>query len=97
MNTCFNSLVNGAWSAWLSWGTCSVTCDIGKKTRYRNCNEPPPSSGGSACPGNSIEQSTCYPLICPSKISLSNSLLRLNQSLSSSIFNVSCQCFSANC
>ncbi|XP_052790093.1 semaphorin-5A-like [Mya arenaria] len=47
--------VNGAWSEWSVWGTCSQTCDTGVKQRGRTCANPSPAHGGQACVGNSTD------------------------------------------
>ncbi|KAH3755647.1 hypothetical protein DPMN_190345 [Dreissena polymorpha] len=30
----------GAWSAWIEWGSGSVTCGVGLRRRYRACDNP---------------------------------------------------------
>ncbi|XP_067884509.1 properdin-like [Heterodontus francisci] len=57
--------VNGGWSAWTHWSSCSVTCAAGTKERQRNCSQPPPSCGGH-CPGSPAHVQACYTgRICP--------------------------------
>uniref|UniRef100_A0A8C0X924 Complement component C7 n=1 Tax=Castor canadensis TaxID=51338 RepID=A0A8C0X924_CASCN len=46
---------DGSWSCWSSWGPCVQ----GKKTRSRECNNPPPSGGGKACVGEKMESRQC--------------------------------------
>ncbi|XP_041356387.1 coadhesin-like [Gigantopelta aegis] len=45
--------VNGGWSRWKldRLGDCSVTCDVGSRTRYeiRTCTNPAPQNGGRDC------------------------------------------------
>src|SRR3989344_6895816 len=43
--------VNGGWSAWSGWGTCSVTAcgSTGTQTSTRTCTNPAPSGGGADC------------------------------------------------
>nr|XP_055181329.1 complement component C7 isoform X2 [Nyctereutes procyonoides] len=47
--------VDGGWSCWSSW----TPCVQGKKTRHRECNNPPPSEGGQSCIGEPRESSPC--------------------------------------
>ncbi|XP_029072270.1 complement component C7 isoform X1 [Monodon monoceros] len=47
--------VDGGWSCWSSWGPCVQ----GKKTRSRECNNPPPSEGGKSCIGEMSETRQC--------------------------------------
>uniref|UniRef100_A0A452RVY2 Complement component C7 n=1 Tax=Ursus americanus TaxID=9643 RepID=A0A452RVY2_URSAM len=47
--------VDGGWSCWSSWGPCVQ----GKKTRRRECNNPPPSEGGQSCIGEPRESGPC--------------------------------------
>ena len=46
----FNHLaVDGNYTEWGSWGTCSKTCGGGFKVRVRNCTNPEPQFGGKDC------------------------------------------------
>ncbi|XP_064232008.1 complement component C7 [Aotus nancymaae] len=47
--------VDGGWSCWSSWSPCVQ----GKKTRSRECNNPPPSGGGRSCIGETTESTQC--------------------------------------
>ncbi|XP_049504678.1 complement component C7 isoform X3 [Panthera uncia] len=47
--------VDGGWSCWSSWGPCVQ----GKKSRSRECNNPPPSGGGQSCIGEPTESRQC--------------------------------------
>ncbi|XP_004678532.1 PREDICTED: complement component C7 isoform X2 [Condylura cristata] len=47
--------VDGGWSCWSSWEPCVQ----GKKTRTRQCNNPPPSDGGKSCIGETSENKPC--------------------------------------
>ena len=49
--------VNGKWSNWGRWTSCSSTCatnPLGTKRRQRACNSPPPSYNGKGCSGNTL-------------------------------------------
>ena len=58
-------LVNGRWSAWLSWGACSRTCGGGAQRRSRTCTNPPPRNGGAACSGGRFQTRQCNSNGCP--------------------------------
>ena len=51
----FAGVVDGGWNCWSSWGPCVQ----GKKTRSRQCNNPPPSGGGKSCIGETSETRQC--------------------------------------
>ena len=57
--------VNGGWSQWSSYSTCSNSCGVGDQSRYRSCNNPSPSNGGSTCAGVSTETIHCHTEACP--------------------------------
>ena len=51
-NPCIaNDPVNGNWSPWSTWSSCSATCGGGKRTRTRTCTNPAPANGGKDCEG----------------------------------------------
>ncbi|XP_021345208.1 uncharacterized protein LOC110445120 [Mizuhopecten yessoensis] len=61
--------LDGVWSDWGSWSSCSVTCHFqGTYTRSRSCNNPSKDGNGLDCPGSSSETTTCDPPneVCPS-------------------------------
>ncbi|XP_052787344.1 coadhesin-like [Mya arenaria] len=58
-------VVDGNWSSWTTWSTCSVSCDLGTITRTRSCSQPAPSIGGRACIGDTTETHECTNGPCP--------------------------------
>jgi len=52
------------WDAWSSYGSCSVTCGSGEKTRTRRCLFA--TEGASGCAGSSSETVSCDETACPS-------------------------------
>ncbi|KAK6477550.1 fibrillin-1-like [Huso huso] len=54
-----NCPVNGMWSPWAPWTLCPLTCGLGVVSRSRHCNNPPPVSGGTPCPGHGYEEGSC--------------------------------------
>ncbi|KAJ8316017.1 hypothetical protein KUTeg_006031 [Tegillarca granosa] len=60
------SKVNGDWSVWSTWSSCSVSCDKGHQIRNRSCDHPAPRYNGKNCIGNSTETKDCDTLKnCP--------------------------------
>ncbi|XP_078378120.1 properdin-like [Oculina patagonica] len=59
------SPVDGGWSDWSAWGSCTVTCGGGTQTRTRTCTNPPPSNGGLPCSGPATESQQCGTASCP--------------------------------
>ncbi|XP_019627144.1 PREDICTED: properdin-like [Branchiostoma belcheri] len=51
--------VDGGWSDWGPWSTCSVTCGVGTETRDRTCTNPAPENGGADCDGPAQETQEC--------------------------------------
>ncbi|XP_052105775.1 SCO-spondin-like [Mytilus californianus] len=60
-----NCPVDGNWTDWSEWGSCSDTCGSGLKLRYRNCSNPEPQFGGIDCVGNKTEIDSCNDQYCP--------------------------------
>ena len=58
-------LVHGGWSDWTLWSSCSVTCDIGNKTRTRTCDNPAMANGGVDCDDPLTEDRQCNVQLCP--------------------------------
>ncbi|KAJ8320120.1 hypothetical protein KUTeg_001707 [Tegillarca granosa] len=60
------SKVDGAWSEWSSWQSCSTTCGGGYQIRVRNCDNPPKATiFGKDCEGDRQQQQTCNTQHCP--------------------------------
>ncbi|XP_035668228.1 A disintegrin and metalloproteinase with thrombospondin motifs adt-1-like isoform X1 [Branchiostoma floridae] len=58
--------VDGGWSDWGPWSTCSVTCGVGEQTRDRTCTNPAPANGGADCDGLTQETQACNTgVLCP--------------------------------
>ena len=56
--------VNGDWTSYGSWGSCSVECGGGTQTRSRACTNPSPTYGGSSCSGSTSESQSCNTESC---------------------------------
>lgn len=57
--------VNGGWSSWNTWTSCTRTCANGTKSRYRTCDSPTPEFMGLSCSGKSLEVRNCSLRHCP--------------------------------
>ncbi|XP_071821894.1 hemicentin-1-like isoform X3 [Apostichopus japonicus] len=57
--------VNGGFSQWSDWSTCSSSCGGGIKTRTRTCSSPAPAFGGANCLGQTRDRLVCMPEPCP--------------------------------
>ena len=68
MLSCFRFSVNGGYSPWAEWSSCSVTCGDGVMNRVRKCSNPVPSNGGADCGalGEPTETKACFIKVCPS-------------------------------
>ncbi|VDI13130.1 Hypothetical predicted protein, partial [Mytilus galloprovincialis] len=60
----FEKKVDGAWTTWNSWGTCTVTCGGGTQDRTRSCTNPAPQYNGAACASNGLETQSCNTQVC---------------------------------
>ena len=58
-------IVDGVFSNWSSYGSCSKTCGGGTQTRQRQCNNPTPANGGRNCDGAFNESRSCNNELCP--------------------------------
>ena len=58
--------VDGGWTSWGQWTTCSQPCHgLTQRTRY--CTNP---TGGGPCPGHSSETRNCHFNSCQRKLNL---------------------------
>jgi hypothetical protein len=55
---------DGNWGGWGSWTACSQTCNMGLRTRRRECNSPPQSGSGKPCVGESVSEAPCIVREC---------------------------------
>ena len=58
--------VDGTWSSYGAWSSCTVTCGGGKKTRTRTCEGR--ENGGKQCQGESVLESPCNTQACPTVV-----------------------------
>merc|ERR1712110_516488 len=64
-------VINGNWSDWGPWGSCSKTCGGGTQNRNRACNSPSPSpNGGAPCEGDDEDTRQCGDEACPSSVEI---------------------------
>lgn len=61
----YSCKVDGGWSDYEDWSTCTKTCGGGTQTRSRTCNNPSPANGGSNCAGSASESQNCNTHFCP--------------------------------
>ena len=64
INICLS--VDGNWSPWSEWTECTVTCNTGKRSRARMCDNPEPQFGGKHCGNDGDEDQECGTIPCPS-------------------------------
>ncbi|XP_053381979.1 A disintegrin and metalloproteinase with thrombospondin motifs gon-1-like [Mercenaria mercenaria] len=51
--------VDGGWTSWGNWVSCSESCGGGVQSRARTCSNPLPSLSGKYCHGSPVEVKTC--------------------------------------
>nr|XP_054756051.1 uncharacterized protein LOC129262041 [Lytechinus pictus] len=56
--------VDGRWSEWSQWGSCTATCGQGVRHRSRSCTDPSPANGGAECTGNLLMTEFCSFVPC---------------------------------
>ncbi|XP_061165126.1 ectin-like [Saccostrea echinata] len=62
---CEDYAIDGEWSKWSWWSSCSATCGNYTQTRIRSCDSPPPSNGGKHCSGEGEQTNLCDLPSCP--------------------------------
>ena len=69
VKTCnsFPCPIHGNYSEWSGFQSCDRTCGGGRRTRQRNCTNPPPAYGGRNCSdlGPSTDFEVCNAQDCP--------------------------------
>ncbi|XP_045183357.2 coadhesin-like isoform X2 [Mercenaria mercenaria] len=70
--TASNCPVDGVWSEWTRWSTCTKTCGDGMHTRIRKCDNPAPQHGGLQCSGVHNETTACRYMDCPHWLAFQN-------------------------
>lgn len=60
----WHDLVDGGYSEWSDWTSCSQKCGQGMKRRRRYCNNPTPANGGQKCKGARKQVKPCYGKKC---------------------------------
>ena len=74
------SIVDGGWSVWGNWSTCSKSCGQGVQERQRFCNSPAPANGGQLCLGPAHQTLSCNQGDCPGEfLQCVQNLLCLNE------------------
>ena len=72
-----SSAVNGNYTDWSEWRSCSTTCGVGVKARNRTCTNPMPQFGGKSCEEQGLglpnEAKHCYMRQCGGWYKLNNS------------------------
>ncbi|XP_048586559.1 uncharacterized protein LOC5521005 [Nematostella vectensis] len=62
---CPDGPVDGNFTEWTSWSTCTRTCGAGTQWRMRTCTKPPPANGGLNCSGPANQTQECETQPCP--------------------------------
>lgn len=60
----FNDPIDGGWSDYSGWTTCSRLCGGGTRLRMRACSSPMPQNGGAVCTGGAVQKQSCNTQEC---------------------------------
>uniref|UniRef100_A0A7M5UY58 Uncharacterized protein n=1 Tax=Clytia hemisphaerica TaxID=252671 RepID=A0A7M5UY58_9CNID len=58
-------LVDGGWSSWSGFSSCTLSCGSGTQYRTRACDNPASQYGGKHCEGYEREEKSCNTNPCP--------------------------------
>ncbi|CAF4491519.1 unnamed protein product [Rotaria socialis] len=59
--------VDGEYTPWSQWSTCTTACGSGVRKRHRTCTAPAPSCNGKLCNGNREDTQVCNTQPCDDK------------------------------
>eukprot|EP00794_Sanderia_malayensis_P015856 gene15856-17454_t len=59
-----SQVIDGSWSTWSEFNTCTRPCGGGVSYRERQCQDPKPKNGGKFCEGDSREYRICNARTC---------------------------------
>lgn len=57
--------MDGKYTNWSNFTSCTVSCGTGTRTRNRSCTNPSPKQGGDDCIGKSTQIKACFLRHCP--------------------------------
>ncbi|MCJ8277023.1 MAG: thrombospondin type-1 domain-containing protein, partial [Bdellovibrionales bacterium] len=60
----FNERIDGGWTNFSPWSSCSRLCGGGERIRMRACSSPYPQNGGLSCSGDAIDVESCNTHVC---------------------------------
>ncbi|VDM31980.1 unnamed protein product [Hydatigera taeniaeformis] len=66
--------IDGGWSSWEEWGSCSRSCGGGVQFSRRECTSPEPQNGGEHCLGTNVRVRSCNVQDCPDSVDLRQKL-----------------------
>ncbi|XP_066912653.1 uncharacterized protein [Clytia hemisphaerica] len=72
--------INGGWTSYTDWTSCSQTCGGGTQTRRRYCRNPVAQDGGRVCSGQDTQSKSCNTFSCFSKTFLTDKIEKIMSS-----------------